>query len=170
MEQILIPIERAKILEQRLLNEVQKKLNCKIEVRNGNEIAIEGSGYDEYNARNVIQAFGRGFNMPSAYRLLEETYFFKYIDLRDMFRNKEQIKRLKARIIGEEGRTKEYIQSVSEVEISVYGDTIGIIGTMEGIGIATVAIEALLGGGTHKKAYRLMELARRKAKEAGLMK
>ena len=96
MEQILIPIERAKILEQRLLNEVQKKLNCKIEVRNGNEIAIEGSGYDEYNARNVIQAFGRGFNMPSAYRLLEETYFFKYIDLRDMFRNKEQIKRIRS--------------------------------------------------------------------------
>ena len=163
-------MERARILEEKLLKEVCKRLKCRIEVHEGNNVSIDGLGYDEYNARNVIQAFGRGFPMASAYKLLNESYFFKYIDLRDMFRNKEQIKRLKARIIGEDGRTKEYIQSVSEVDISIYGNTIGIIGTIEGIGIATIAIETLLGGGTHKKAYRLMELARRKADEEGLLK
>ncbi len=165
MEHILIPRERARALDQKTLKELRKKLKCKIDIRDANEIILAGEPYDEYNARNVVQAFGRGFTLNSAYKLLDDTYFFKYIDLRDMFRNKEQIKRLKARIIGESGRSKEYIESVSETELSIYGDTISIIGKVEGISIAVTGIETLLGGGTHKKAYRLMEQARRKSEE-----
>ncbi len=165
MEQILIPRERARILDEKRLKEIGKKLKCRVSISNSNEVTIAGEAYDEYNAKNVIQAFGRGFPLNSAYKLLSESYFFKYIDLRDMFRNKEQIKRLKARVIGEDGRCKEYIESVSETELSIYGDTIGIIGTIHGIGIAVIGIETLLGGGTHKKAYRLMEQARRKSEE-----
>ena len=165
MEHILIPRERAKALDEKRLREIEKKLKCRISVSNANEVTISGEAYDEYNAKNVIQAFGRGFPLNSAYRLLGELHFFKYIDLRDMFRNKEQIKRLKARVIGEDGRCKEYIESVSGAELSIYGDTIGIIGTMHGIEIAVIGIEALLGGGTHKKAYRLMEQARRRSEE-----
>ena len=107
MEQILIPMERARLLNGQRLEELRSKLRCKIEVLEGNSIVISGDGYDEYNAKNVIQAFGRGFSLATAYKLLLDTYFFKYIDLRDMFRNKNQVKRIKARIIGEEGRSKE---------------------------------------------------------------
>ncbi len=168
MEQILIPKERAKLLGEQRLKELMKRLKCKIEVEEENQVTISGEGYEEYNARNVIQAFGRGFGIGSALKLLDDKYFFKYIDLRDMFRNKEQVKRLKSRVIGEEGKSKEYIQSVSEVELSIYGDTISMIGSIEGIGLATIAINVLLEGGTHKKAYRLMELARRKIAEEAI--
>ncbi len=165
MEQILIPKERARLLDQRALPSLQRLLKCRIEVREENEVMIAGEPYDEYNARNVIQAFGRGFSINTSCKLLGESYFFKYINMRDMFRKNEQVKRLKARIIGEGGRSKKYIETVSETELSIYGDTVGIIGTIQGISIAVIGIEALLGGGTHKKAYRLMELARRKADE-----
>lgn len=167
MEQLLIPRERARLLDGRKLGELERRLGCKVEVRDANMVVITGEPYDEYNAKNVVQAFGRGFGIGSACRLLTEQYFFKYIDLRDAFRNSAQIKRLKARIIGEEGRCKEYIQSVSGAELSIYGDTIGMIGTVEGIGIATIGIQALLEGSTHKSAYRLMELARRRSERDG---
>lgn len=169
MEQILIPLERAKLLEKKMLEKVESKLHCVIKIEDQNEIVINGEPYDEYNAKNILLAFGRGFPFDTSCKLLSESYYFKHIDLRDMFRNREQVRRIKSRIIGEEGRAKEYIESVSETDIAIYGDTISLIGTIEGIHIATVAIEILLGGGTHKTAYKAMEDARRKAKEAGLL-
>ncbi len=169
MEQILIPIERAKLLEKKMLAKAESRLHCKIGIHDENQVVINGKPYDEYNAKNILQAFGRGFPFDTSCKLLSENYYFKYIDLRDMFRNKEQVRRIKARIIGEDGRAKAYMESISEADIAIYGDTISLIGTIEGIHIATVAIEILLGGGTHKTAYKAMEDARRKAKEAGLL-
>jgi ribosomal RNA assembly protein len=169
MEQILIPVERAVLLDRKMLGKIESRLHCKIGIHDQNEITIDGEPYDEYNAKNILLAFGRGFGFDTTLKLLSDSYYFKHIDLRDILRNREQVRRIKARIIGEDGRAMKYIESVSETDIAIYGDTISLIGTIEGIHIATVAIEILLGGGTHKTAYKVMEDARRKAKEAGLL-
>ncbi len=160
MEQILIPHKRAKELAG-ILHDVSKSLGCKIELKEENLVLINGPGYEEYNAKNVIQAFGRGFEMKVAEKLLLEDYFSKYVYLKDLFRNEAQIRRIKARVIGRNGRTKEYMQEVSGASISIYGNTIGVIGTVEQIDIAVTALNVLLKGGTHKKAYRIMERKRR---------
>ncbi len=164
MEQITIPHSRAAELSS-MLESLSKRLGCSIELREGNEVLINGNGYNEYNARNVIQAFGRGFEIKKALRLLDEEYFFKYIRLKDAYGNKKQMLRVKARLIGEDGRAKEHIEEVSGAEIEIYGDTVGIIGKINELGIALPAIEVLMEGGTHKKAYRVMEAARRKLEE-----
>lgn len=164
MEVLLIPEKRAKLLLAEL-ESVRKKLKCKIELDNENEVRIEGDPYDEYTARNVIEAFGRGFDFSDAYKLLSDDYFFKYISLKEMFKSKEQAKRIKARIIGTEGKAKEYMQEVSGARIAVYGSTVGIIGRIDEVEIATSALQVLLEGGTHKKAYRIMESTRRKKSE-----
>jgi ribosomal RNA assembly protein len=165
MEHILIPQKRASAL-RRILPKVSKQLDCKIELLEGNEVTINGDGYAEYNARNVIQAFGRGFPINEALKLLDEQYFFKYINLKDILRNEDQIKRIKARIIGTNGKTKGYIEAVSEVVLSIYGNTVGMIGTTEQLETATGALQVLVEGGTHKKAYRIMEGIRRKHRGA----
>jgi len=167
MEQILIPQKRALAL-RRILPKVQKSLGCKIELNEGNEVTIDGEAYAEYNAKNVIQAFGRGFTITDAYKLLEEDYFFKYVNLKDLLSNEDQITRTKARIIGTDGRTKEYIESVSGALLSIFGNTIGMIGTTSQLTIATSAVQILVEGGTHKKAYRIMEGIRRKYREGGM--
>ncbi|VVB76987.1 Uncharacterised protein [uncultured archaeon] len=158
MQQFLIPARRAKLLEDRkVLEPLCERLGCSIAVQNGNEVVITGEPYEEYNARNVVQAFARGFELNTAYKLLSDDYFFKSTDMRDMFRNEDRIKRIKARIIGKEGRSKSYMQSVSGAELSVYGDTVSMIGTVDEIKIMSAAVDVLLEGGTHKKAYFLME-------------
>lgn len=167
MERILIPQKRAEVLK-RIVAKVAKTLGCKVEINENNEVVIEGDSYAEYNAKNVIQAFGRGFAMNAAYKLLDEGYFFKYINLKDILRNEDQIRRIKARIIGTEGKTKEYVQDVSSATMSVYGNTIGLIGTNEQIDTAMGALRVLIDGGTHKKAYRIMEGIRRKHRESGI--
>lgn len=160
----MIPDRRAELLKK-MGGDVQKMLNCGIEVRNGNEIVLSGETYAEYSAKNVIQAFGRGFDLNKACKLLSEDYFFKYINLKEMFKNESQIRRIKARIIGREGKAKEYIETISGSDLSIYGNSIGIIGRVGEVNIATAALQILLEGGTHKKAYRIMEALRRKLKE-----
>ena len=158
---ILIPSKRAKLLGKELLDSISERLKCKIVVQDENQVVIEGDPYEEYTAKNVIAAFGRGFDINQAYVLLSEDYFFTPINLKELFKTKDQIMRVKARIIGREGRAKEYIESVSGAKLCIYDNTISLIGTIEQTKVANIAIQILIEGGTHKKAYRIMEKARR---------
>jgi ribosomal RNA assembly protein len=163
MQQFLMTTKRAKLLEDpALLDSVSERLACRIEVRGGNEVVISGEAYDEYNAKNVLQAFGRGFDINKAYKLLSEDYFFESVDLKVMFKNEDRVRRIKARIIGSEGRAKSYMQTVSGADMVVYGDTVSMIGTIDELRILRSALNVLLDGGTHKKAYTIMEKLRKR--------
>lgn len=169
MQQLLIPKERVKALTRdKTLQLLREKLGCSIEIANDNELGIEGEAYDEYNARNVLVAFGRGFDLKTSLKLLEGDFFFTSINLKEEFKTPKSIHRMKARLIGMDGKTKTYIENVSNVSISIYGNTISFIGSVDDIKIANSAIEILLEGGTHKKAYALMEKLRRKAREESM--
>lgn len=157
----MIPEKRAKLLEDKeLLASIAKRLKCELELEENN-VTITGEAYDEYLGKNVIAAFGRGFDLHQAYLLLTDEYYFTPISLKELFGTKDQISRVKARIIGTDGKTKEYIESVSGAKLCIYDNTVSMIGTIEQNKIANVAIQILLEGGTHKKAYRIMEKARR---------
>ena len=52
--------------------------------------------------------------------------------------------------------------------ISVYGDTISIIGDITQIAEAETAINTIIDGGTHRLAYIKMEAMHRKNKEAAV--
>ena len=166
MQQLLIPEARAKTLTTKhSLSAVCKKLKCDIEISNGNEVSISGDAYDEFNARNVITAFGRGFDLEIAYKLLSEEYMFESINLKEEFKSENHRQRIKARVIGEGGKAKTYIEETSEAYLSIYGNTVSFIGTLEQIKMAKAAVEVLLEGGTHKSAYKVMEAIRRNMKK-----
>ena len=165
MEHILIPAKRAVSLAK-ICRKTGEILDCEIKVE-GEEVMIHGNAYSEYSAKNVVQAFGRGFSMMHAYKLLDDEYFFKCIDLKDFLGSEAQIRRIKARVIGRNGKAKLYMERVSGAGISVYGNSVSMIGKSEELGIASVALQILIEGGTHKKAYRVMERLRRRVnKEA----
>jgi ribosomal RNA assembly protein len=170
MQQFLIPTRRAKLLEKgKLMEQLRERLGCSIELKDGNDVTVDGGAFEEYNARNVIQAFGRGFDIDKAYKLLSDDYFFESIDMKDAFKSQDRIVRIKSRVIGAEGKTKNYIQEVSGAEMAIYGNTISIIGTVDEIKIAKAALNILLEGGTHSKAYFVMEKARRELRKREVM-
>ncbi len=166
MQQILMSMKRSKLLEKdkRLKGRVEKDLKCKVEIKEGNQVFITGEPYDEFNARNVLQAFGRGFEIDTAYKLLSDDYFFYSINLKELFHSEDQLKRIKSRIIGENGKAKLYIESVSGAKLCIYGNTVSVIGKIEEVKIADSAIQILLDGGTHNKAYMIMEKIKRNMK------
>lgn len=165
MQSVYIPQERIKKLKgsKEYLSLVEKLTRCKLKIED-EFVEVEGEAFGEFVAKNILYAFGRGFDMEIAAKLAEEDYYFSSIGLEQVISSEKRIKQLKARIIGVEGRTKRYIEEVSAVKMSIYGDTVSFIGTIEEINEAETAVNTLIDGGTHRLAYNRMEAAHRKHK------
>ncbi|RLG35306.1 RNA-processing protein, partial [Methanosarcinales archaeon] len=71
------------------------------------------------------------------------------------------LKRIKGRIIGQKGKTRRVIETLTGVKISVYGKTVSLIGYPEQIKVAREAIEMLIKGTPHSTVYTFLERKRR---------
>lgn len=115
----------------------------------------------------IVRAIGRGFSPDRALDLLADDYVLEIIDLRAIFGdNKNAIRRIKGRIIGEGGKARLYIERRTGAKISVYGHTVSIIGKYYNVIPAKEAIMALIEGKSHAAAYRRMEREIAQLKEA----
>ncbi|MCL5433842.1 MAG: KH domain-containing protein [Candidatus Marsarchaeota archaeon] len=165
MQEVYITEEKVRQIkaQKATFNSLQTQFNCKIDIVDKNTIRINAdNAFNEYILKDVIFAFGRGFDLATARKLIEDGEFFSIIDLGSIFKKKKQIYRIKARIIGKNGKTKLYIESVSGVKISIYGDTVAFIGTENGIHEAETAVNLIIKGKNHKTAYKHMEATHRK--------
>ncbi|MGB9937678.1 MAG: KH domain-containing protein [Methanobacterium sp.] len=111
-----------------------------------------------WKARYIVKAIGRGFSPETALKLLDDEYILEIINLPDFVgKSKKAVMRQKGRIIGREGRTKEIIKEMTDVDISVYGKTVSLIGDMERIQVAKEAVQMILDGVRHKSVYAFLE-------------
>jgi len=120
-----------------------------------------------FKAKDVITAIGRGFSPEHAFRLIrDEEAVLDILDLRAVFGKSEaDIKRVKGRIIGMNGKTRMIIEELTDTNIAVYGHTVGIIGTLEQVQVAREAIEMLIKGSMHATVYRFLHRKRRQLKK-----
>jgi len=70
---------------------------------------------------------------------------------------KNALSRYKGRIIGQNGKTREIIMDMAEVQMAIYGKTVSLIGEMDNLMIAKEAIEMILKGSRHKSVYSFLE-------------
>ena len=71
--------------------------------------------------------------------------------------SKKKLIRIRARVIGEGGKTREYIEKLTDTNIVIYGKTVGIIGNYEVVGLVRRAFEGLLSGQRHSTVYTWLE-------------
>ncbi|MBX5321102.1 MAG: KH domain-containing protein [Candidatus Bathyarchaeota archaeon] len=121
-------------------------------------------------AKEVATAIGRGFSPEHAFRLIhDEETVLDIIDLRTIFgRSESDIRRVKGRIIGMEGKTRRIIEELTDTNIAVYGHTVGIIGKIEHAQVAREAIQMLIQGSQHATVYRFLHRKRRELKKGML--
>lgn len=120
-----------------------------------------------FKAKDVITAIGRGFSPEHAFRLIrDEDALLDVIDLRDFFgRSESDIRRVKGRIIGMNGKTRRIIEELTDTSIAIYGHTVSLIGDMEQVQIAREAIQMLIQGSQHSTVYRFLHRKRRELKK-----
>jgi ribosomal RNA assembly protein len=119
-----------------------------------------------FTVRNVVKAIGRGFSPQRAEVLAKEDFDLHIIDLNEFVgESKNATARVKGRIIGKNGRSRELIEELTETRISVYGGTVAYIGNPEGLEAAREALMMLIKGSFHKTVYNYLYAWRRKMKK-----
>ncbi len=121
-------------------------------------------------AKDVVNAVGRGFSPEHAFRLIrDEEAILDVIDLRTVFgKSESDIRRVKGRVIGMNGKTRRIIEELTDTSVAVYGHTVAIIGNMEQAQVAREAIEMLVKGSMHGTVYRFLHRKRRDLKKKAL--
>jgi ribosomal RNA assembly protein len=71
---------------------------------------------------------------------------------------------LRGRVIGRDGRAREQIEHMTNIQISVMGKTIALIGLPEQMKTARAAIDMLLEGAPHEAVFSYLEKKRQDAK------
>ena len=166
-EHIKIPLGRVAVLvgpkgSIKELIEEKSTTSLNIESSSGTvEIMEAKDPIKGMRAREVVHAIARGFSPEKAMRLFEDdNLMFETIDLSNIARTEKDMERLKGRIIGRAGKTREVFEEITNVRLSVYGKTISIIGYPEQNAVARAGIDMLLKGSTHGPVYKFLEKKR----------
>jgi ribosomal RNA assembly protein len=119
-----------------------------------------------FTVQNIVKAIGRGFSPQRVEILAKEDFDLNIIDLSDYVGDsKNALARVRGRIIGKNGRSRAILEELTETRISVYGDTVAIIGNVENLGVAREAVMKLVKGAFHKTVWNFLYAYRRKMKK-----
>jgi len=137
---------------------LESKLKVKLKVSKEGDVRISGESLDNMVAQKVVKAIGRGFNPKLTLNLIKDEYCLEIIDIRDFAgKSKSSLHRVKARLIGSEGRAWKNLEKLCNVDISVHGHTVAIIGLVHDMDLARIAVEKLINGSTHGKVYEFID-------------
>ena len=175
---VRIPKERVGILigpEGKVKQHIEEKLQVKLDVDSEGSVTLMLSEKATdpsllLKAKDVVTAIGRGFTPEVAFRLIRnEDEIFDLIDLRVIFgRSESDIKRIKGRIIGAEGKTRKLIEELTEADVVVYGHTVGLIGSFEQVDTAHNAVQMIIEGCQHHTVYNYLQKKRTELKKEKL--
>jgi ribosomal RNA assembly protein len=176
---VRIPRERVGVLigpEGKVKRDIEDRLNVQLEIESqegGVEIVLSENPADPsvlFRAKDVVTAVGRGFSPDQAFRLIRnEDSVFDFIDLRAIFgKSDSDIRRVKSRIIGMNGKTRRTIEELSEADVVVYGHTVGFIGNFEQVDVARNAVQMIIQGSEHRTVYNFLQKKRRELKKRQL--
>jgi len=174
-----IPKERVGVLigpEGKIKKSIEEKLLVELQIdsETGGVTAMLAEKVEDpsllFRVKDVVTAIGRGFSPEHAFRLIrDEEAMLDVIDLRLIFgRSESDIRRVKGRIIGMNGKTRRIIEELTDTDVAIYGHTIGIIGNIEQAQAAREAIQMLINGSLHSVVYRFLHRKRRELKKKKL--
>ncbi|OPY29692.1 MAG: KH domain protein [Methanomassiliicoccales archaeon PtaU1.Bin030] len=143
---------------------IERRTGVKMRIDTEGEVDIEDNPQDPLAALKVmdlVKAIGRGFSPHRAFRLLDEDEYLEVIELGDFVGKKgDQLARVRARLIGSNGKTRRIIEDLTGANMSIYGSTVSLIGNSIQLPIAKTAVEMILRGSEHATVYRYLERSR----------
>jgi ribosomal RNA assembly protein len=114
----------------------------------------------------IVNAINYGFSPERAFEMIEdEDLLLDVIDLAAIADNPHQLDRLRGRIIGKDGKAREQIEDMTEVEISVFGKSVALIGYPEQLKTARAAIDMLIEGIPHESVFAFLDKKKKEAKQ-----
>jgi len=175
IEHIKVPLERIAVLvgpkgSIKELIEEKSTATLNIDSQSGNvEIANAKEPLKGMRAKEVVHAIARGFSPQKAVRLFDDDLLmFETIDLSNIAKTEKDLQRIRGRIIGKAGKSREIFETLTNAHISVYGKTVCLIGYPEQNAVARKGIDMLLEGSSHGPVYKFLEKKKSELKRVGM--
>ncbi len=164
MQHVTVPDDRIGVLigsGGETMREIEDRAEVRLDIDSKTgAVGIEtvGDPVRAMVAPDIVRAIGRGFTPETAMSLLEhDLRRFDLIDLDARTRNKNDLRRKKGRLIGEDGRTRELMEELSGASVVIKGTTLGVIGQPDEVEAVRRATSMLLDGAPHGAVYSFLE-------------
>jgi len=164
MKHVKVPQDRIGVLigeGGETMREIEDRAEVRLDIDSeSGSVSIDdvGDPVSGMIAPDIVRAIGRGFTPESALSLLDgELRTFELVDLESHTRNKNDLKRQKGRLIGENGRTRELMEELTGAEVVIKGTTLGVIGQPEEVEAVRRAVGMILDGAPHGAVYSFLE-------------
>ena len=175
MQHVKVPDDRIGVLIGRggeTMREIEERAEVRLDIdsESGNvRIETVGDPVTALKGPDIVKAISRGFTPEDALELLEdEMMMFEIIDIEAAARNKNDLRRQKGRLIGEDGRTRELMEELTGASVAIYGSTLGVIGGPQQVEAVREAAEMILDGAPHGSVYSFLERKRNELKHKGM--
>ncbi len=141
---------------------LEKTLGVKIKVDAGRSKVIitadRNNVEDALKAKTVIEAIAHGISFEDAKKLAEDPdYILEIIDISEYVRNRRDLTRIKARLIGRKGKIKTLIEDELNVKIAIRDKHVTIVGRYHDVMIAKEAIQAICRGSKYGRVLKKIE-------------
>jgi len=172
MQHVTIPQDRIGVLIGEggaTMREIEERAEVRLDIDSETgSVAVETVGDPVLGLKgpDIVKAIGRGFAPEEALELLEgDMAMLELVDLDAATRNRNDLRRQKGRLIGEDGRTRELMEELTGATVRIYGSTLGVIGEPEQVDAVRNAVEMILDGAPHGAVYSFLERRRSEMNE-----
>ncbi|MFA5258634.1 MAG: hypothetical protein WC979_09585 [Candidatus Pacearchaeota archaeon] len=134
---------------------LEKELEISL-TNKGKLVFIDGSGENEYLGLKVLEAINLGFSAEKALELKDEEVILHVLNIKDITKRND-IERVRARIIGTEGKTLSTLETLTDCNVCLHNNQVGIIGNVEAIESAIIGVRCLIQGSKQANVYTKLE-------------
>jgi ribosomal RNA assembly protein len=159
-EEILVPKSRVAVVigtKGKTKRDIESATGAKLKINSatGQVIAESDDAVKAHRAITIVRAIARGFSPEKALLLANDDYYLSVIDLHEFVgKSSRAVAQKKARLIGTHGNVRKTIEEKTNCFISVFGDTVAIIGRADELEVAERAVEMLAEGASIPSVYR----------------
>ena len=139
---------------------LQKELGIKL-TNKGKNVFVNGPANKEFIAIEVLEAINLGFSADRALELTQNGFMLQTVHIKDITK-RHDLERVRARIIGTHGRTLKTLQNLTNCDLAMNDNEIGLIGPIQEMEDAVQAVTSLVQGSKQGNVYGRLERQRKK--------
>ena len=139
---------------------LQKELGIKL-TNKGKNVFVNGPADKEFVAIEVLEAINLGFSADRALELTQNGFMLQTVHIKDITK-RHDLERVRARIIGTHGRTLKTLQNLTNCDLAMNDNEIGLIGPIQEMEDAVQAVTSLVQGSKQGNVYGRLERRRKK--------
>ena len=143
-----------------------KNLKFNLESPEVLELQKTEDSYRIFITRRIIDAINYGFNPNKALKIIYPNVNLEVIDLEDKVgTSQKKLKRYKGRLIGENGKMRDFIEHYAGVHMSIFRKYLALIGQPDKMMVAKKAVSMILTGSPHKTVISYLQTIYQKEKQ-----